>query len=185
MIFKSFVKSLCGISLLFVSTQVFSENEESSKYLDHVIFGGVGVSGQSELDKSNDTPWSVGYMYNSEHNNIFGGIDIAGEGTSLDSTSGKYNQVTQGLSFNMLAGKNLNFNQDWRAGIGVLLGVRQTAESCPDSYLGYRCYADQKPDTNYDFNYGGLFHVTYKQVLVGARVTPESYQVILGLAFAL
>ncbi len=183
MIFKSFVKSLCGISLLFVSTQVFSENVESSKYLAHVIFGGVGVSGQSGLDKSSDTPWSVGYMYNSEHNNTFWGIDIAGEGTSLDNTSGKYNQVTQGLSFNVLAGKNLNFNQDWRAGIGVLLGASQTAESCPDSYLGFRCYADREPDTSYDFNYGGLLHVTYKRVLAGARVTPESYQVILGLAF--
>jgi len=183
MTFKNLVKSFCGVYLLLVSTQVFSENVESSNYLNHVIFGGVGFAGQSELDKSNDTPWSVGYMYNSEHNNAFLGIDIAGEGTSLDNTSGQNNHVTQGLSFNMLAGKNLHFNQDWRAGVGVLLGARQTGESCPDSYLGYRCYADEKPDTSYDFNYGGLLHVTYKRVLAGARVTPESYQVILGLAF--
>jgi hypothetical protein len=166
---------------------VFSENVEESKYLASVIFGGVGVSAKSEIDKGSDTPWSVGYIYNSERSNFFGGVDIAGEGTSLDNTSGNYNRVTQGLSFNMLAGKNLNFNQDWRAGIGVLLGVRQTAESCPASYsysyLGYKCYADVEPDTSYDFNYGGLLHVTYKRVLAGARVTPESYQVILGLAF--
>jgi len=137
MTFKSFVKSLFGAYLLFMSTQVFSENVESSNYLNHVIFGGVGFAGQSGLDKSNDTPWSVGYMYNSEHSNTFLGIDIAGEGTSLDNTSWRDNQVTQGLSFNMLAGKNLNFNQDWRAGIGVLLGARKTGESCPDSYLGF------------------------------------------------
>jgi hypothetical protein len=173
---------LVGCGLLFLSTQVFSEEGVSHDYRHHILFAGSGVSAKSDdLRKSDATPWNVGYIY--RNHNAFLGADIAGEGTSIENTSWENDKVSQALSYNFLAGGNLNFNQDWQAGIGVLVGLRETAKSCPSSYLGYECYADRKPDSSYDFNYGGLAYLTYDRLLVGTRVTYASYQLMMGLAF--
>jgi hypothetical protein len=166
---------------MLASVQVFCAEENSS---NHVIYAGVGSAESGNPNESEDTPWSIGYLYKAKSSSVFGGIDFAREGTSLDNTSGKNNEVTQGFSINLILGRDLHFkNDDWSAGIGVLLGARETGESCPDSYLGYACYADADPDTEYDFNYGAVLHLTFKKALIGARLSGESSQLVLGVAF--
>lgn len=169
-----------GICLMLVSAQVFSAGEDSSK---HVIYAGIGNAERGNPNKSDDTPWSLGYLYQAKNSKAFYGIDFAREGTSLDNTSGQNDAIEQGFSLNLVVGRDLNFNNGWGAGIGVLLGAREAGESCPDSYLGYQCYADEDPDTEYDFNYGAVLHLTFKKALIGARISGESSQLMFGVAF--
>ncbi len=177
---------LTVICFVFFSTQAFSANNEYFIHPKNVIFGGIGSADKGNVDKSDATPWSVGYLNRGDENsNLFFGFDIAGEGTSLDNTSGKHDDIGQGISFNLLIGKPVNFSQNWQAGIGALLGMRMAGKSCPsgDSYLGYQCYADEKPEANYEFNYGGVIHLYYKHALLGLRVSGESTQILFGVAF--
>ena len=178
------VKLLIVICIVLFSTQAFSANEDDFTHPKHVIFGGIGSADNENVNKSDDTPWSFGYLYRGdEYSKFFLGLDIAGEGTSLDNTSGNVNEINQGFSFNLLVGRPLNFSKNWQAGVGVLLGARETGESCPDSYLGYRCYADEDPETDYDFNYGAVFHLIYKHALIGLRASGESTQLLFGVVF--
>lgn len=175
---------LTVICLVIFSTQAFSASDEYFIHPKHVIFGGIGAADKGNADKSDATPWSIGYLYRgAESSKLFLGLDIAGEGTSLDNTSGNDNEVGQGISYNLLVGMPFNFSENWQTGVGVLLGMREAGESCPDSYLGYRCYADEEPDTDYKFNYGAVFHLYYKQALLGLRLSGESSQILFGVAF--
>lgn len=170
------------LSLLFflVSTQVFSAEGVSPK---HTIYGGIGKSENNNSGKSDGNPWSLGYLYHPESSKAFLGVDFAREGTSIDNTSRKYDAVDEGYSLNFIVGRDFKLNGDWGAGAGVLLGARETEKSCPDSYLGYECYADQDPDKEYDLNYGAVLNLTFKKALVGARVSGESSQLMLGIVF--
>jgi hypothetical protein len=177
---------LTVICFVFFSTQAFSANDENLIHAQRVIFGGVGSADKGNPQKSDKTPWALGFLYRGdESSKLFMGFDVAGEGTSLDNTSGKNNEVGQGISFNILLGMPLNFSKDWQAGVGALLGMRKAGQSCPsgDSYLGYQCYADEEPEADYDFNYGAVFHLYYKHALLGLRVSGESTQILLGVAF--
>ena len=90
------------------------------------------------------------------------GETVAGEGTALDSTYGRNNSVAQGLSYNFLYATNLSNNSDRRFDLGVIAGLREKSSDCPDSYLGYQCYADESPDVEYGFNFGAMLHVTFQ-----------------------
>jgi len=144
---------------------------------------GTGSTGSNNDYESDSTPWSVGYIKQSQASNYLWGIDIAGEGTKLDSTSGRNNSITQGTSYNLLLGVNLTRGSNWSTDFAVLFGVRESAEECNDSYLGYECYADEDPDTDYKFNYGATLNFTYQRVFLGVRATEESTQMMIGMKF--
>ena len=128
-------------------------------------------------------PWTVGYLYVSPTSPWTFGGDLAGEGVSLDNTSGQNNTVRQGLSFNVLAGPHIRLGDQFSAGVAALLGGRQTGQRCDESYLGYQCYADQAPSVSYGLNYGAVAHLSFKNVLLGARRTGESAQLLVGVSF--
>ena len=160
------------------STVAFAnENGENLFYL------GAGSASKSESYKSNATPLAIGYLrFSNINDNIFG-FDIAGEGTMLDSTGGQYNAVKQAVSYNLLVGRNVSKNENYRFDAALLIGMRETTSSCPSSYLGYQCYADSAPDTQHGVNFGGVLTWTYKSFMLGVRATGESKQVIAGFRF--
>lgn len=151
----------------------------------NVLFVGVGHTlWRPDSTRSDQIPWSIGYLHSTS--SFFVGFDFAGEGTMLDNTTGKNNEVHQGLSLNLLAGKNIPLGANARIGVGILAGARMTGKSCAgigNSYLGFQCYADQDPAEEYALNYGAVLHLTVRRVLFGARVSGESVQGMLGVAF--
>jgi len=176
------MKNLIALMLLLGCGSVSADTDAvASGHSKHVIFAGAGSAERDDPFESDETPWVIGYIYSAD--TAFVGIDFAAEGTLVNNTSGRVNEIEQGFSINVLFGKNLAFNNDWRAGIGVLLGGRETTKSCPDSYLGYECYADETPDSKFDWNYGALLHLTFKRAFLGTRFSGESTQFMLGVAF--
>jgi hypothetical protein len=149
----------------------------------NAIYIGGGSAQTNDILKSSSAPYSVGYVRLSNEKDIVWGVDVAGEGTLLDSTWGKNKAVKQSTSFNLLLGQNLIKTENGRFDATVILGLRNSFTSCPSSYLGYQCYADQAPSTKYDFNYGALLSYSYKSLLVGLRATGESSQVVIGYRF--
>ena len=148
-----------------------------------ILYAGIGSGDRGDEFESDATPWSVGYISKPRTTGFILGLDIAGEGTLLDSTSNRSNKVDQGLSFNLLLGRNLTRSQNWKYDLGVIVGARESSKECDDSYLGFRCYADEDPDTDYEFNYGAFFVASYRRLALGVRATGESTQVMLGIAF--
>lgn len=149
----------------------------------HVLLGGIGNSRQSDPNADRSTPWSFGYLYRGANSPVFWGVDIAGEGTSINNTSGYSDEPEQGFSFNLLAGRSVALGQTGRLGLGAVLGFRRVGSSCPDSYLGYECYADEPPDVDYDLNAGVTAHLIFRKLFAGARVTSESEQYLIGIVF--
>lgn len=146
-----------------------------------VIYGGLGSASNDEgnLDA---TPFVIGLMFQPAASDYVFGFDIAGEGAMLDSTWGS-NEWRQAMSYNFLIGGNLTRSDKFRVDAAVLVGFRETFSDCPDSYLGYQCYADEPPSTEYDLNYGALIGVSFDRVMVGVRATAESTQALLGFRF--
>lgn len=70
-----------------------------------------------------------------------------------------------------------------RADAMLILGARETFADCPDSFLGFQCYADSDSETEYDVNYGAMVMTTFDTFAIGLRATSESTQVTLGLQF--
>lgn len=154
----------------------------SNEYQAHAYIG-AGSSKAKSVKENDETPWSIGYVMNVRGGTAFWGVDFAKEGTSLNNTSGQNNTVDQGMSINFSGGKTFALGKGVNLGAGILLGMREAGKSCPDSYLGYECYADQEPETEYKFNSGALLHLAYKRAILGARLTGESSQVIVGISF--
>ena len=158
----------------------------AKKERNFAIYGGWGSSNEDTdfrgYSEFTNTPWSVG-VYGGEKY-IFG-VELAGEGTKFDSTSGRDNFEKQALSYNFILGANALKNDDFKVDLGAIVGARETTESCPSgqSYLGYQCYADTPPSATYDINYGAIMTLSYKMGLIGVRATGESTQIILGLRF--
>ena len=142
------------------------------------IYGGIGSA------KNADVPWSIGAYLRAPNDFLFG-IDIAGEGESYDSTYGNGGSLGQGWSANAIAGRNLLNANGFQIDAALLVGVRETALSCPDgqSFLGYQCYADADPVGDYAFNYGAIATISFQSVMVGVRATGESTQATFGLRF--
>lgn len=146
-------------------------------------------SGRGEVNTnrvvSNAIPWTVGFISRFDKKEAYWGLDISGEGTSINNTSGKRGVVEQGISANFLAGgsKEVTIGGPVAGGIGLLIGMRRTGQSCPDSYLGFRCYADREPTMSYDLNLGAMIHFAVSRATIGARITPVSTQFIAGVNF--
>jgi len=110
------------------------------------------------------------------------GFDIAGEGTMLDSTYGG-DEIRQALSLNFLVGSNLYKADAVRVDAAAIIGMRESFADCPDSFLGFQCYADQSPDTEYDLNLGAMISLTMQSVSLGVRATEVSTQAVIGVKF--
>jgi hypothetical protein len=169
---KSSKAAIAALSI-FVASQASAQ--------DNIIYGGFGSKSDNVLD-DNSTPFAVGLLRLSETSNMVFGIDIAGEGTKLDSTWGG-NNLDQALSVNLLIGGNMFKQPKMRIDGAVILGFRETFSDCPDSFIGYQCYADTPPETEYGLNYGALVTMSLEQFTIGVRATGESTQVIAGIRF--
>ena len=173
-----------ALGLLAFSVSAVAQQSYSSP-TQNIFYVGAGSStGDAANNENDETAWSLGWIYKT--NGFSFGVDIAGEGTSYDSTTGYYNDPRQGVSFNLIALTPIMRGQRWTFDGGVLLGAVQSGRSCKStgqSYLGYECYADQDPDTEYDFNYGAVGLWTSGSISVGLRATKESTQAILGMQF--
>ena len=161
---------------------------QSSPNQDHdgvVIYGGIGgASGNDDLE-SDATPWSIGVYFRRKSRVIFG-ADFAMEGTSYDWTSRRGGAISQGHSFNALIGYSVVQAENFILDTSIMLGARETRQTCPSgqSVVGYQCWADRPPASDYEFNYGILVTAVYKSKFTfGARSTKESVQGIVGVNF--
>ena len=110
--------------LVIFTVFIFSESlpAQENVNLHNMAYIGAGPTSNSN-DENNDIPWSIGVMYGSIDTNLVWGLDIAGEGTLLDSTDGFNNDLSQGLSFNFLVGRDNSRTSDGR------LAEKQTISS--------------------------------------------------------
>ena len=133
-----------------------TEESQVTKERQSLFYVGIGSKDDSSIRyiKSVKLPWSLGYLQHQENSKTSWGVDIANEGTMLDSRHGMDDAMGRGLSYNLLAATNLSDSSNWRFDLGIILGLRETAVDCPESYIGYQCYADESPDYEYGFNYG-------------------------------
>jgi hypothetical protein len=148
-----------------------------------IYFGAGGSRGGHSLGNGGGTAISLGYLRVSNASNIVWGADVSGEGTMLDSTGGNTNKAKRATSFNLLAGANIGKYESNRFDAALVLGAREKTSHCPNSYLGYQCYANSDPKNSYDVNYGLVLTWAYKSVMLGVRATGESTQALFGFRF--
>lgn len=146
-----------------------------------VFYGGLGAA-SDEAYEDDTMPWSLGVMFRPATSPLVFGFDIAGEGTKLDGTYG-YDSLEQAFSFNFTFGGQIVSTDTMRLDAALLIGARETAADCSDSYLGYRCYADAAPEVEYEANYGAIVSATFGRGMLGVRATSESVQALVGIAF--
>jgi hypothetical protein len=147
-----------------------------------IAYLGIGPADEATETTVDDTPFAIGVLGWTDGSPLVFGVDIAGEGTMLDSTFGQ-DSFRQAVSLNFLLGTNVTEWDRGRVDAAALIGIRESFADCPDSFLGFQCYADEAPDTEWDINYGGLVAVSFDRVSVGLRVTGESVMAILGVRF--
>ena len=147
-----------------------------------LFYLGAGAASGSETITGNDIPYSIGIMAMPAGSPMVIGIDIAGEGEMFDSTFGG-EQFRQALSINLLVGGSLYADRRVQADAALLVGARETVADCPDSFLGFQCYADADPTIEYSVNYGALLVTSIDRAAVGLRVTTESTQLAVGFRF--
>tara|TARA_B100000242_G_scaffold199186_1_gene144085 strand:+ start:161 stop:712 length:552 start_codon:yes stop_codon:yes gene_type:complete len=181
---KTYVIFVLIFSLVssLLHSQEATENTENPNNFDGLFYVGIGSASGGD-DENDDTTWSIGFLADMENDSILG-FDIAGEGTMLDSTYGGYDDLAQGVSYNFLYGVDVSENKDNKFHVGIILGFIEEEADCPDSFLGYQCYADQPPDYEYGFNGGGF--ATYsldENVNLGLRATSNSTQLTLGFKY--
>ncbi len=155
---------------------------EESKGGTSIVYVGAGAAAKDDLTKSTEAPVSFGFLSVSNASDTVWGLDFSGEGTKLES-NGTRTTVKQGWSYNLALGKNITKGENTRFDAAFLVGMRTTSSTCPTSYLGYQCYADEPPKNSYGFNYGVLATMTYKSVMFGLRATGESAQALIGFRF--
>ncbi|MFC0202479.1 hypothetical protein [Paracoccus rhizosphaerae] len=56
----------------------------------------------------------------------------------------------------------------------MLVGIRKKTADCADSCLGYQCYADTDPETDYTGNLGAVLTMSYDRLMIGVRASSES-----------
>lgn len=147
------------------------------------IYISAGSQNETGEFKNDDMPFAVGIMAQLPNSKMILGFDLGREGTMIDSTWGQHNDTSQATSYNLLVGANLYDDGLIKMDGALLVGMRESFSDCPDSYLGYQCYADTEPDTEYEGNYGAVITMSYRKVMFGLRGTGESAQVMLGLRF--
>ncbi|CAM3695933.1 hypothetical protein [Paracoccus yeei] len=150
---------------------------------NNIFYIGAGRSNDDGPLDNDNTPFSLGFMHQSPNSRLILGFDIGREGTRLDSTWNRDQDPRQATSYNLLIGGNLFDNGRYRTDAALLLGARESFAECPDSYLGYQCYADQEPETEYKGNIGAVVTVSVDRFTVGLRATGESAQILAGFRF--
>lgn len=144
--------------------------------------GGGNSRNDGEFE-SDSTPYSIGFMHQVADSKLIFGGDIGREGTLLDSTYRRNDSISQATSFNLLLGANLVDVGRFKTDAALLVGVREEAVDCPDSFLGFQCYANSDPETEYTGNFGAVITLSYDKVSLGVRATSESTQVLAGIRF--
>lgn len=169
---------------IFLGLAILSPNLLAAQEVGRNTFY-IGGGSQSESGEfaNDDTPFSIGFMSQSATSQWVFGFDIAGEGTVLDSTYNQDEAPNLALSLNMLVGANIVNNANFKADAALLLGFKQATKDCPDSFLGFQCYADTAPSVEYEGNFGGVVTFSFNNFLVGARATQSSSQVLVGVRF--
>lgn len=159
----------------------FAQPQDSA--MRNTFYIGAGKNrDEGEFDTDN-TPFSLGFMHQLADRKLILGFDIGREGTMLDSTWGMDKSPRQATSYNFLIGGNMADTGRFKADAALLLGMRESVADCADSYLGYQCYADQEPDTDYKGNFGAVVTFSFDRVVMGVRATGESTQIVAGLRF--
>ncbi len=174
-----------GLSLALLAGHAHAETDVSLqdgglRNAFYLAGGKARHDGPLEVD---DTPFALGVTHQLQGRKLILGFDIGREGTMLDSTWGQDEALRQATSYNLLVGGNIVDNGRFRTDLALLLGARESFADCADSYLGYQCYADAEPETEYKGNFGALLTVSYDRLTVGLRATSESTQVLGGFRF--
>lgn len=154
----------------------------ASASAEALLYGGLGQAESGDSMTNSNMPWSIGMILLKDQGVSYG-FDIAGEGTVLDSTYNQNDEPNQAISFNFIVAGNLLKAGPSRLDAGLVIGFRESTKDCPDSYLGYACYADASPDVEYEANFGGLITYSFDAFAVGLRATSESTQLIAGVRF--
>ena len=128
-----------------------------------IYFGGGSAETESSTVNGN-TPMSIGYLALRDEGAFFG-FDIGAEGTVLDSTYSQNNKPSQAYSFNLILGTNISKGEKSRLDVGAIVGFREESKDCPSSYIGYACYANTSPDTEYTANLGAIITYSYNKLL--------------------
>ena len=170
---KTFRCALTACALGLISTTATA---------DGMFYLGAGPDDDNPDITGNTVPFVIGALALQDETPFVWGLDFAGEGEMLDSTFGG-DSLRQALSVNFLIGGNLGKTETMRVDAAAILGARESVADCPDSFLGFQCYADREPDVEYDFNYGGLISLSFRKVSIGVRATGESAQAFLGWVF--
>ena len=170
--------------LAFLAFTVFTaaNAQETLPNDEALIYLGLGGAKQANETTNGNSPLSLGIMY-LRNEGTFYGFDIAGEGTSLDSTYRRDKEPVQAFSYNLIIARNISKSDNKRFDGGLLLGFRQGAKDCPDSFIGYACYADTNPQIDYNVNYGAVLMYSFEKVSFGLRVTDASVQFLIGRKF--
>lgn len=151
--------------------------------LRNAFYLGAGKARHDGAFEADDTPFALGFTHQLQGRKLILGFDIAREGTMLDSTWGHDQALRQATSYNLLVGGNIVDNGRFRTDLALVLGARESFADCADSYLGFQCYADAEPETEYKGNFGALLTVSYDRLTVGLRATGESTQILGGFRF--
>ena len=171
-------------NLLIVVISIFIVNSASANDdFNTVIYVGSGSQINDSKNLNKDTTGSIGFTHQLENSEVILGLDFAEEGTKLTSTTGVYNPEAIGFSFNALIGSNLYDNSEWKIDGMALIGYREISETCPRSYIGFRCWAGRSPSYEHEINYGGLVMLSYDRFSFGVRMTEVSQQALLGFRY--
>lgn len=154
--------------------------DESKPHI--VLYGGIGDSYRT-IGNAKPEQFTTGAI------GIFGqggigvfGVEWSQEGTQYVHEYG-HSQFKTASAYNFIIGMKAVEAKGLRIDVNAILGVRDDTSTCPDSYLGYKCYADQEPSSTYKFNYGALVTASYGHLMLGYRYTPISHQIIFGIRF--
>lgn len=183
--FKSTFLASCALALLagVAAAQDLPAPDFSDGFARSTFYLGSGRSNEDGPDVSDDTPLVLGFTHQPIGGRGVWGLDIAREGTLLDSTYGRTRAVSPATSVNLLLGRNLVETEGFKFDGALLLGIRQSSQDCDRSYLGYRCYADMEPETEYKANIGAVTTLSFRRMVLGARATGGSAQLLAGFRF--
>src|SRR5262245_7036748 len=163
--------TLLGTTLLIAAPAV--DAQPVNRKPQAGFYGGLGDPKIEPL-----VPLSFGMLYFAQSSPLVIGGDFGVEGTQNDGTYG-VETTEPSYSINFVIGLGARVG-DWHLGISGLLGARQSSTECPESYLGYQCYADEDPTVHFTANKGGIAHIAYKRIMLGARKTSVSTQALIG-----
>lgn len=174
--------ALLAASLCVAGLPAFAQ-DQSASLARTTFYIGIGSGDADGPNESDRTPFSIGLMHQLQGRKLILGADIGREGTLLDSTWGQNQAVKQATSYNLLLGANIVESERFRTDAALLLGVRENTTDCPASYLGYQCYANSDPDTEYKANIGAVVNFSFDRLSLGVRATGESTQLLAGFRF--